>query len=112
MRKAVYTPLLKALDLYVGWQDAQQTINAAAGAAANSASEDRSGGVDSGAGSSSPGGASMWDQPQQAPRRLKTRRHANILVPGAGLGRLAAEVAARDYASVHANELSPTSWVP
>ncbi|CAM9402287.1 unnamed protein product [Choristocarpus tenellus] len=39
---------------------------------------------------------------------LGKRGLVSVLVPGAGLGRLAVEIAARGYASVQANELSPT----
>lgn len=92
VRTAVYNPLLEALDDYVGG---------------------RSGGVRDGTAGSDVGGGGddrcsggERDQPE---RRRSDTRMANVLVPGAGLGRLAVEVAARGYASVHANELSTTS---
>lgn len=101
MRAAVYEPLLRALDVHVGWQE---------GADAMIDKEDCSSGIDGlGARDDTTGSDARergWDQ--LGPRKAN-RRMANVLVPGAGLGRLAVEVAARGYASVHANELSVTS---
>lgn len=92
MRTAVYNPLLEALDDYVGSRS-RGVRDGTAGS-----------GVGGGGGDRCSGG--KRDQP--GPRNDNTRM-ANVLVPGAGLGRLAVEVAARGYASVHANELSTTS---
>lgn len=133
MRAAVYDPLLRALDLYVGWQqlpDAAASRSSPVASAPSAGSRCagktgvgwRSAGVgwdpESSGRTGGRSGGTVWVPPQEryqerCPRRpKKARRVANVLVPGAGLGRLAAEVAARGYASVHANELSPTSWVP
>lgn len=130
----MYDPLLRALDEYVGWQEDATPLagsplsrggrnSAASNGRATSADCDV-GGRDSDENVS--GGKSFTQDPQElgdeaelpsgagfssfssAPPYAQ-RRKANVLVPGAGLGRLAAEVAARGYASVHANELSTTS---
>lgn len=92
VRAAVYDPILKALDLLFGkWQPYGTGGSAARGAGAGT------------------GDVCAWkDYRDNSPRAKKARHMVNVLVPGAGLGRLAAEVAARGYASVHANELSPT----
>lgn len=92
VRTAVYNPLLEALGEYVG-----STTREARDDAIRSD-------VDGGGSDSCNGGEK--DQPE--PRRTDVPM-ASVLVPGAGLGRLAVEVAARGYASVHANELSTTS---
>lgn len=93
MRTAVYNPLLEALDDYVG---SRRSRGARDGTGC--------GDVGGGGGGSCSGG--MRDQTEP---RSDYVRMANVLIPGAGLGRLAVEVAARGYASVHANELSTTS---
>ena len=98
MRAAVYDPLVQALDFYVGWQDIQ-----APGAASV---------ADISAGNITASRTSRTDQKRRGKHKQRgSRRRAHVLVPGAGLGRLSAELAARGYASVHANEISPTSWV-
>lgn len=97
MRAAVYDPVLQALDHWVGWQEgatARATPTATeAGARGGSRGEFRA----------------RQRKRRGQPKPSRVRRPANVLVPGAGLGRLAAEIAAREYASVHANELSMTS---
>ncbi|CAM9296477.1 unnamed protein product, partial [Hapterophycus canaliculatus] len=108
VRAGVYDPLLRALDEYVGWQD-----DAAAPAGSpigrgerSSASSD--GGTTRSQGQAEPPPDVRFPSLSSASPAHARRRMANVLVPGAGLGRLAAEVAARGYASVHANELSTT----
>lgn len=97
VRAAVYDPLLQALDHWVGWQE-----GAAPAGAAPTATE----AVPRSRGEIGARQRRRRGQPKPAAR---VRRPANVLVPGAGLGRLATEIAAREYASVHANELSMTS---
>lgn len=89
MRTAVYNPLLEALDDYVGSRSGSPRDSTAGN------------GVDG-------GGGGTRDQAEPREKSINMRM-ANVLVPGAGLGRLAVEIAARGYASVHANELSTTS---
>ncbi|CAM9428909.1 unnamed protein product, partial [Laminaria digitata] len=96
VRAAVYDPLLQALDHWVGWQE-----GAAPAGAAPTATE----AVPRSRGEIRARQRRRRGQPKPAAR---VRRPANVLVPGAGLGRLATEIAAREYASVHANELSMT----
>lgn len=93
MRAAVYDPLVQALDFYVGWQEVQ-----APGTAPTSQS-------------TASGTTGGYDKAWRKHKQKGARRRSNVLVPGAGLGRLAAELAARGYANVHANEISQTSWV-
>lgn len=92
MRTAVYNPLLEALDDYVG----SRSRGARDGTAGSY--------LGGGGGDSCSGGKRDRPEPRENDAPM-----ANVLVPGAGLGRLAVEVAARGYASVHANELSTTS---
>lgn len=89
----MYDPLVQALDYYVGWQDIQ-----APGTAPTSQS-------------TASGTTRVHHKTRRKYKQKGARRRANVLVPGAGLGRLAAELAARGYANVHANEISQTSWV-
>eukprot|EP00752_Nemacystus_decipiens_P004092 g3745.t1 len=91
VRAAVYNPLLEALDAYIGSR--------------RSGERDYTAGSDVGGGGGDNRSGSERDQPE--PRGSDTPM-ANVLIPGAGLGRLAVEVAATGYASVHANELSTT----
>lgn len=97
VRAAVYDPLLQALDHWVGWQDG--TTSRAAPAATEVGTRGASRGEI----------RARQRRRRGQPKPSRARRPANVLVPGAGLGRLAAEIAAREYASVHANELSMTS---
>ena len=97
VRAAVYDPLLQALDQWVGWQEG--TIAGAAPTA-----------TEAGTRSGNRGEIRARQRRRRGqPKPSRVRRPANVLVPGAGLGRLAAEIASREYASVHANELSVTS---
>lgn len=106
MRAAVYSPLLKALDDRFGRQEAASSaITGGRGDSyrnsdgLNDTDGDRGGG----------GRCGAQADPPPATTPPACGRTANVLVPGAGLGRLATEIAARGYASVHANELSTTS---
>ncbi|CAN0253255.1 unnamed protein product, partial [Ectocarpus fasciculatus] len=107
VRAAVYTPLLQALDDHFGWQEDGTAARHSAGGRDDSYC---SGGGLSDTDGGHRGGGSCGGQgdPPPATTPPACGRTANVLVPGAGLGRLAAEVAARGYASVHANELSTT----
>lgn len=98
MRTAVYEPLLQALDDWVGWQEGPTPPDVAPAA------------TDAGARTGNRVETKVRQRRRRAqPKPTSVRRRANVLVPGAGLGRLAAELAGREYASVHANELSMTS---
>lgn len=107
MRAAVYTPLLKALDDHFGRQEGSSSAGGCGDSYSNSDGLSDTDGDRGGGG----GGGSCCGQadPPSATRPSACGRTANVLVPGAGLGRLATEIAARGYASVHANELSTTS---
>lgn len=133
VRAAVYDPLLRALDEYVGGEHEEATAtNGSEGGRDGSSGSGRRrrGGARGGTAGGDVGGdgtgSCMCSGTRERGRRggghpeppeasycssscADRRRTANVLVPGAGLGRLAAEVAARGYASVHANELSATS---
>ncbi len=102
MRTAVYDPLLRALDVYGGWQESADAKIVEEGRSSSTGGIGERGAATDGS-NMREGGCD-----QLGPRKPK-RRVANVLVPGAGLGRLAVEIAARGYASVHANELSVTS---
>lgn len=115
VRAAVYDPLLKALDEYFGGRGEATATNDSEGA--SDGSSGRRGDAQGDSFRCSDTREQGWWRDQPEPQKASNRRAfctdrprtAKVLVPGAGLGRLAAEIAARGYASVHANELSATS---
>ncbi|CAN0487488.1 unnamed protein product, partial [Ectocarpus sp. 8 AP-2014] len=98
VRASVYSPLLKALDDRFGRHEAASSAGGRGDCSYSNTDGDCG------------GGGRCGDQagPPPATTPPACGRTANVLVPGAGLGRLATEIAAREYASVHANELSTT----
>lgn len=133
VRAAVYDPLLRALDKHFGGQEeVAPATNGSEGGCDGSSGSRRRGDPRGGTamididGNHDDTGESRYsdrrgqgregDRPEPskgshccyAPCTDRPRT-GSVLVPGAGLGRLAVEVAARGYASVHANELSETS---
>ncbi|CAN0461899.1 unnamed protein product, partial [Ectocarpus sp. 12 AP-2014] len=103
VRAAVYSPLLKALDDRFGRQEG---ASSAGGRGDSFSNRDGLSDTDGDRGRGGRCGGPADPPPATTPPACG--RTANVLVPGAGLGRLATEIAARGYASVHANELSTT----
>ncbi|CAM9582266.1 unnamed protein product [Ectocarpus sp. 13 AM-2016] len=104
VRAAVYSPLLKALDDRFGRKEGASSAGGRGDSFSNGDGLSDTDG-DRGGGGGRCGGQA---DPPPATTPPACGRTANVLVPGAGLGRLATEIAARGYASVHANELSTT----